>query len=263
MASTSPQQSQSNYIRNCAIFLLIILIPISFYDDFLSPNSLISDDSPKAKQVDQHHESVTDQSLSISITNNSISTNSVPSISTTSNDVTASTLPSIFRSRRYYNTSFLPDTPSLIVSGPPKTGTSTLMVILGAYPDVFAFPLEHFFFASFKHHTMTCAPRLSSSEWTEFATNYRNGNGTLSSLVSNGMIPENMRGKCAVGKLRRNYKGITERKRSYKRPEGDPPKQCINPLDVDQVPEGAMICWFIEKAPGITEVSNFEHVRRT
>ena len=238
MSSSSNEQGQTNYVRICAALLLIILIPLTFYDDLSSPTS-----SSTASI------SGLDQTLSANQEQEDIPrppTTTALSETVLTEEVNASSVASLWRRRQFYNNSKAAGIPNLIVSGPPKTGTSTLMVILGAFPDVFAYPMEHFFFASFKHNELKCAPKLSQSEWTDFTAKYLDGNASLSSLVSAKMMGAD---KCSVDRLRRSYGRITKRRRSYKRPEGEAPKQCINPLDGDPVAEDSMMCWFVEKAP--------------
>eukprot|EP01083_Nonionella_stella_P091127 254689_1 len=53
-----------------------------------------------------------------------------------------------FKEQSFYNNSIRIGVPALIIAGPPKTGTSTLLHAFFQYPDTFCIAYEHFYWAS-------------------------------------------------------------------------------------------------------------------
>merc|ERR1712228_274016 len=127
--------------------------------------------------------------------------------------------------------------PALLISGPPKTGTNALLSQLSLYPDTFAYPKEHFFWAGGNHKNSRCEPKLSITEWTNFLNQYAENNATLSSLVP---IINSSDPLCNKQRYQDTFQDILSLKSSEAQisKHGESkfghrfdPKQCINPLN--------------------------------
>ena len=143
------------------------------------------------------------------------------------------------RRKPVYNKSLPIPIPSLMVAGPPKTGTTTLAFTLNKYPDIWKREKEPQFWVH-ANYTAQCMPQWTESEWTQFIEQYNRSEVTLSSLQS--AIPS----VCNVDTLRKEY----EMELKERPPDRSRLCRCTNPMNKNKrtsryLPE----CWLIEKVP--------------
>ena len=139
----------------------------------------------------------------------------------------------------FYKKSISIPIPSLMVAGPPKTGTTTFAFTLNRYRDIWKRNGEPRFWvhANSTPESTVCAPHWTESQWTQFIEQYERSEVTLSSLQS--AIPS----VCNADGFRKKYEmELTER----------PPERCRNPfslLNGGQSTSDLPECWLIEKTP--------------
>ena len=177
----------------------------------------------------------------------------------------------------FYNNSIQFPIPAIIIAGPPKTGTNTLLKSLSLYQDIVAYPIEHFYFgSSYFDKPHPCSPIMNQTQWIHYLTNYESINNNhiqtktyLSDLIH--IIKEtNPRSttKCTANAFKNTYKNIRKHREMIRRKKyGNmtatevakidswrAPKSCINPFkwkreQTSVRSDNIMYCWFIEKAP--------------
>ena len=151
--------------------------------------------------------------------------------------------------------------PALIIGGPPKTGTNTLRSQLSLYHNLFAFPVEHFYWAPsrFKDKNHPCEPIMTKAGWNNYLNLYKSNRNTLSDIINIiYSLSSKARNKCIVSNYTRTY--INLKQRSYSRGLKKQKfghiidyKECINPLNrykYNKSKKYIDYCFFFEKAPG-------------
>ena len=170
-----------------------------------------------------------------------------------------------FKHFKFYNNNIDLPVPALIIAGPPKTGTNTLLSELSKYPDFYAYPTEHFYWGTAAPGEIgPCDPILNQSQWNKYLNMYKNNlNQTrLSTFIKLINLSNNNSIKhCNAKSFIQTFKNL--RIDSY--PSGQTRfghrfdhKDCINPLDKykynnnnnnNNNKEYIEYCWLFEKAP--------------
>ena len=194
----------------------------------------------------------------------------IQSVNTTSNHrPTLSTQKYI----NFYNNSIQFPIPALMVSGPPKTGTVTLLRYLSLYQDVMAYPVEHFYWGNTgfdKPHA--CSPIMDDTQWTNYLSKYESMESETSLLDLIDIIKDTnprSKTKCTAKAFKNTYENVAKYRARIKRKRyGNMnateiakinarfiPKSCINPFKWKQKRKrgssrsNKMYCWFVEKTP--------------